>query len=626
MKKLVVPWLFLGLIASLVIMVGNTEPRATAQDPPKVAWTAKDFQDAGSLICAWEKGKAEEVAKVCEELGFEIVEATAMRIGVVCKWKGDLDPKKLEALRSHELVRYVEPNLTYYATPFVSAVDVNQTVEFKPVFTPDNVLPELKKAGSMICAWRPGTDKFKVAKDCEDAGFKVTGINEKHEPKYLVCGWDGELKQETVNKLAANEAVLYIEPNYEVGTGRIEQGTGASDAATIGDAAKPFAVLPQDEFISQLYGMRNINAPLAWKSVQTSPVVVAVCDTGIDYTHEDLRDNMWQNPKGTADKFGADFIDTVFDRSTLTEKPGTDPKDRHFHGTHVAGTVGAVGNNKVGVAGVNWRVQLMAVRCLGANGSGKSNSVQKAIEYAADNGAKVINLSLGRPGGPLRSELEVIKKAREKGCILVCAAGNDGTDNGTAEHYPTNYTKFVDNIISVANTDINNKLNTGSNFNKQLVHLGAPGTDILSTMPMTRTEGFSIEEKKAADRGVKITLPTKYGRLSGTSMAAPHTAGAVALMLGHPKHSSLLTKPPADVKTTLFNGVNKLAALDGKCATGGLLDMSFLGEGASPPPIPPRTPLPPPVVICPNRPPCLIICPPPYQCPQHPRRIFGRCR
>lgn len=356
--------------------------------------------------------------------------------------------------------------------------------------------------------------------------------------------------------------------------------------------------------------------------MQTSPVVVAVCDTGVDYAHEDLQTNMWQNPKpGAEDKHGADFIDKVFDRKTLTSEPGTDPKDRHFHGTHVAGTIGAVGNNKIGVTGVNWRVQIMAVRCLGANGSGKANSVEKAIEYAVDNGAKVINLSLGRPGKPLESEIEVIKKAREKGVVLVCAAGNDGTDNGPAPHWPSNYTQFVDNIISVANTDINNKLNPGSNFDKQLVHLGAPGTDILSTMPMARTEGFDIEEKREAERGRKVTFPTKYGRLTGTSMAAPHTAGAVALMLGHPKHASLINKPAAEIKTTLFNGVQKIADLDSKCATGGLLDLSFLGDGATPPPYPPKPP--PPVVICPNYPPCVIICPPVYQCPQHRGRLFG---
>jgi subtilisin family serine protease len=391
-------------------------------------------------------------------------------------------------------------------------------------------------------------------------------------PTYLVCSWKDNITQETIDKVAEHPGVLYVEPNVER---RIEADPKPKKARP--DPGKPFAVAPQDAFFRELYGMRHINAPIAWRNVQVSKVVVAVCDTGIDYTHEDLRDNMWRNPKpGALDRFGADFIDIRFDRPTLTSKPGTDPKDRHFHGTHVAGTIGAVGNNRVGVAGVSWRVQLMAVRCLGADGRGTANSVQKAIEYAVENGAKIINFSLGGGNGPLQSDLEVIKKAQEKGVILVCAAGNEGRDNGRTPNWPSNYTQFVSNIVAVANTDDKDKLNDGSNFSKELVHLAAPGTDILSTMPMIRTEGFDIEEKRLAKGNVKRAFRAKYDRLTGTSMATPHTAGALALMFGHPNYANLASKPAADSISVLLKAVHKLPQLDGKCSTGGLLDLTLL--------------------------------------------------
>lgn len=256
MKPCLFPFAVAGLLAILTLLAGNSEHDALAQEGPvkKTVWSLKEFGDAGSLICAWEKGKAEEVAKVCEDLGFEIVDVAAMRLGVVCEWKGKLDQKKLEALQSHENVRYVEPNLTCYATPRFSPADVNQTVEFKPVFTPDNVLEELKKSKQMICAWRPGTKKEDVAKACEALGFEIVDINEG-VTKYVVCTWKGELKQETINKLAADPSVLYIEPNLEVGIGGVELGKEPKQA--LADPKKPFAVLPQDEFISQLYARRG---------------------------------------------------------------------------------------------------------------------------------------------------------------------------------------------------------------------------------------------------------------------------------------------------------------------------------------------------------------------------------
>jgi subtilisin family serine protease len=584
-----------GLILSFLLLAGDPARAVVTHEEVMTKWDLSDFVDAKSFICSWQKGKAEEVVKVCEDLGFDIVDTTPTEKGVVCKWKGKLDKEKLAALQKHENVRYVEPNALRWIAPNATQGDVQQTIEFKPVYTSDNVREALKESKRMICAWEKGKKEGAV-KIVDDLGLQIVDVKEEH---WLVCTWKGELKQETIKKLTSDPSIRYIEPDWSRGIAGSEGDKYhylADRGSTSDQSKKSFALLPQDEFVNELYGMRNIDAPLAWRNVQTSPVIVAVCDTGVDYTHEDLRDNMWVNPKkGATDIHGADFVEVKVVRNGLKVAaiPGSDPRDRHYHGTHVAGTIGAVGNNRIGVCGVCWRTQIMAVRCLGADGFATANSVAKSIDYAVNNGAKVINLSLGGRKGPLQTELEVVKSARDKGVILVISAGNkqdDVTDNDKKDAWPANYTKFVDNIVVVANTDMNNRLNPGSHFGRTTVHLAAPGTDILSTMPMSRTEGYIIEEEQAKKAGRTITRPTRYGRLTGTSMSAPHVSGAIALLLGHPKYQSLIARTPAEVKSALFNATKPLGDLDGKMTTGGLLDLSFLGETSSPPPIPPKTP------------------------------------
>jgi subtilisin family serine protease len=296
-----------------------------------------------------------------------------------------------------------------------------------------------------------------------------------------------------------------------------------------------------------LWGMKNIHVPAAWKKVQESKVVVAVIDTGVDYTHEDLKDNMWSDPNG---KHGFDFVEN-----------DDDPMDQNSHGTHCAGTIGAKGNNHIGVVGVNWKVQIMAVRWLDASGipgpDGLADAI-KAIDWAVDHGAKVLSNSWFWPEDD--PDLEAaIKRANDGKVLFLAGAGNfaqhwdnnkgDNDNPTTSGRYPSSYPLV--NIISVAAIDASDNLAEFSEWGKKTVHLGAPGVDILSTVPHNDYDCT----------------------FSGTSMAAPHVAGAAALTMARFPNASY-----TEIKDYLLMNARKINALKDRCVTGGTLDVSFLGQ------------------------------------------------
>ena len=267
---------------------------------------------------------------------------------------------------------------------------------------------------------------------------------------------------------------------------------------------------PNDPMYVNQWGFENsadkdIDMSQAWDFGTSSSVVVAVIDTGIDYNHPDLAANIWMNTDEVAgngiDDDGNGYIDDIRGWNFINET--NNPMDDHGHGTHVAGTIGAVGNNGVGVVGVAWNVKLMALKFLNASGSGNLSDAVEAIDYARVNGAKIINASFG--GGGFSNAMQTaIQRFQNAGGIFVAAAGNSAQNNAVVASYPANYP----GVISVAASTSTDTLASFSNYGTN-VHIAAPGQSIRSTLPGNR-----------------------YGNLSGTSMAAPHVAGALALLWG----------------------------------------------------------------------------------------------
>ena len=339
-------------------------------------------------------------------------------------------------------------------------------------------------------------------------------------------------KKSALAQLRSNSQVLYAEPNFIVTA----------------------AAIPNDPRFNELYGLDNtgqtggtpdadIDAPEAWDSQTGSDVVVAVIDTGLDYNHEDIVGNVWNNP-GEIPNNGIDDDNNGYIDDTIGwdfVNGDNDPFDDNDHGTHVSGTIAAVGNNGIGVAGVNWSARIMPLKFLSARGSGSTADAISALDYAVLMGARISNNSWG--GGAFSQALfDAIAAAQTAGHLFVAAAGNDGVDTDTTPSYPASYD--LDNIVSVAATDDNDALATFSNFGALTVDLGAPGVSILSTTPANT-----------------------YSSFSGTSMASPHVAGTAALVLAEDPSLDLV-----GLKAVLMDNVDAIGALAGITVTGGRLN------------------------------------------------------
>ena len=306
--------------------------------------------------------------------------------------------------------------------------------------------------------------------------------------------------------------VLWAEPNLPVHGG----------AAPTNDPEYP-----------QLWGLRSVNALPAWDASRGEGVVIAVVDSGVAGDHPDLRDNLWVNsgetPGNGVDDDGNGFVDDR--RGWDFWDVDNDPDDFHTHGTHVAGTAAAVGDNGTGVVGVAHRSTIMPVRVLNDMNAGTTADIADGIVYAAENGADVINLSAGsRPGAlPSRLEREALDVAQAHDAVVVVAAMNDGNDNDTAGApvWPCNFAHS--NLICVAAMDPDGGLSSFSNFGATSVDVGAPGNSILSAAP---------DFDRLSSPGVDDFEGDAIGRWVGTVPWARTTAFAAS-----PTHS--LTDSPA---------------------------------------------------------------------------------
>ena len=329
---------------------------------------------------------------------------------------------------------------------------------------------------------------------------------------------------------------------------------------------------PNDPSLWRLYGLNNygqsggttdadLDAPEAWDITTGSrDVVIGVIDSGVDINHPDLAANIWVNPGETPnngiDDDGNGFIDDV-NGWDFYDNDNT-PNDGNGHGTHVAGTIGAVGNNNSGIAGVNWEVSILPLRFLGNDGSGWTSDAVAAVNYATmlkrDFGINVAATNNSWGGGGYSRTLDrAIEAANDQGIMFVAAAGNQGTNNDANPSYPTNYSS--PNVISVAALNRNDNLASFSNYGATTVDVGAPGVSIYSTLP-----------------------ENLYGSFSGTSMAAPHVAGVVGLLNAAKPGISV-----TEVNNAILNTVDPLQSLNGKTLTGGRVNAasaltSLLGQ------------------------------------------------
>jgi subtilisin family serine protease/PKD repeat protein len=344
--------------------------------------------------------------------------------------------------------------------------------------------------------------------------------------------------------VSQNPSVEYAEPNYILHV----QG------------------FPNDPKFPQQWSLNNtgisgadIDAPEAWDATHDSDVAVGIIDTGIDYTHPDLVENIWKNP-GEIVGNGIDdddngYVDDVYGWDFVNED--NNPYDDHGHGTHVAGIIGASGNNGIGITGIAWNVKVAALKFLNFNGTGTTEDAIEAIQYANVTGFKITNNSWG--GSVFSQSLyDAIYGTHVQGNLFIAAAGNQGANMDLTPAYPGAYD--LPNIISVASTDSNDGKASNSNYGQTSVDLGAPGVGIYSTVPIP---------------GCVLCDPTGYKVLNGTSMAAPHVSGFAALLWSRDSGASNL-----EIKNFILSTTDPINSLEGKTVTGGRLNIYNIFDAA----------------------------------------------
>ncbi len=358
--------------------------------------------------------------------------------------------------------------------------------------------------------------------------------------------------QEAVTELHNSSFVEYAEPNYIVSLMPNEESTPPGPELM---SAESVSGGPNDPRFNEQWALYNtgqdggssgsdINVIPAWaQTTGSDSIVVAVIDTGVDYTHPDLAQNIWTNtneiPGNGIDDDGNGYIDDVHGWNFASNT--NDPMDDNGHGTHCAGVIGAVGNNGIGISGVDQKVKVMPLKVLGKDGNGDMASILKAFAYARSMGADVVSCSWG---GTTRSEA-LGDAISQTNLPIICAAGNSGVNTDVIAQYPSCFDNSQ--IISVAASDDKDGIPSYSNYGPSSVDVAAPGDWILSTYP--------------------TALGHDYIKMKGTSMATPQVSGLAALLLS--LNSGL---SPDQIKNLIMNNVDPVSAFSGKVASGGRID------------------------------------------------------
>ena len=311
---------------------------------------------------------------------------------------------------------------------------------------------------------------------------------------------------------------------------------------------KLISSLPNDPDIDKQWSILKTSLDKLWDEVtDCTNVIIAVVDTGIDYNHIDLEPNIYINENERCDNDNDDdgngYVDDCLGWDF--ENNDNDPFDDSSHGTHVAGIIGAVGDNRIGVSGVCQQAKLLAVKALDEDGNGYDTNLAAGIFYAADQGAKIINLSL-ESGKKLPFTYDAISYAEEKGAIVVIASGNKNLNLDVTKSFPAAYSLDFDNVVTVSSSNIEDNIGTISNFGSITADIFAPGENIISTYP-----------------------DDKLAYKTGTSMAAPFISGVVGLLL-----SSDNTLTPFDVKKRVIASADTVSELKGLSVSGGRINAS----------------------------------------------------
>ena len=413
-------------------------------------------------------------------------------------------------------------------------------------------LPKAESAPEVLVRFKPNVSLSKIREIALAKNDKLADEIESVRGLTVIDDLDNADAANVAGQYSSmSEFVEYAEPNFRIELDDPIQRISPRDLKL----REPAGDIPNDPMFGEQWALNNLgqdggkdradlDALKAWMTTKGSDeIVVAVLDSGVDFTHEDLRENMWFRPDSVP-AYSDDELGTFND---LNGYNGTDsiadPMDDNGHGTHCAGIIGAEGDNGIGVSGINWKVKIMPLKFLGRGGFGSTDDAIEAINYAIDRKQKGVNVRIisASWGSTSRSKAleDAIRAAGDAGILFVAAAGNDGSDNDRRPHYPSNYD--LPNVISVAALDRSDNLASFSNYGVKTVHVAAPGKEILSTW-----------------------LNDGYREASGTSMATPYVSGIAALILAKEPDLTM-----AKLRERILGSVDKTDALNGKVSSGG---------------------------------------------------------